>query len=80
MSCWKVSRFRPQRIGPGVYDIHSPRCPSTADMTKPCKRAEHLAPEQMGQPGLRSQNARMGGSEERTTEHGAGVKAMRRSA
>jgi 5-methyltetrahydropteroyltriglutamate--homocysteine methyltransferase len=38
----------PNEIGPGVYDIHSPRCPSTADMVKLLSRAkEHLAPDQI---------------------------------
>ncbi len=38
----------PNEIGPGVYDIHSPRCPSTADMTKLLSKAkEHLASDQI---------------------------------
>lgn len=38
----------PNEIGPGVYDIHSPRCPSAADMTKLLGKAkERLAPEQI---------------------------------
>jgi 5-methyltetrahydropteroyltriglutamate--homocysteine methyltransferase len=38
----------PNEIGPGVYDIHSPRCPSTADMSKLLIKArEHLASDQI---------------------------------
>jgi 5-methyltetrahydropteroyltriglutamate--homocysteine methyltransferase len=38
----------PNEIGPGVYDIHSPRCPSAADMSKLLAKAkEHLAPDQI---------------------------------
>ena len=38
----------PNEIGPGVYDIHSPRCPSAADMTNLLVKArERLAPEQI---------------------------------
>jgi 5-methyltetrahydropteroyltriglutamate--homocysteine methyltransferase len=43
------SEFKfPSDIGPGVYDIHSPRCPSTAEMVKLLTRArERLAAEQI---------------------------------
>jgi 5-methyltetrahydropteroyltriglutamate--homocysteine methyltransferase len=43
------SEFKfPSDIGPGVYDIHSPRCPSTAEMVKLLTRAsQRLAPEQI---------------------------------
>lgn len=38
----------PNEIGPGVYDIHSPRCPSTEDMVKLLAKArERLAPDQI---------------------------------
>lgn len=38
----------PNEIGPGVYDIHSPRCPCTADMTQLLSKArERLAPDQI---------------------------------
>ena len=38
----------PNDIGPGVYDIHSPRCPSSADITSLLMKArEHLATEQI---------------------------------
>ncbi|MDP2027106.1 5-methyltetrahydropteroyltriglutamate--homocysteine S-methyltransferase [Sulfuriferula sp.] len=34
----------PNEIGPGVYDIHSPRVPSTADMTRLLKKAAEVVP------------------------------------
>jgi len=38
----------PNEIGPGVYDIHSPRCPSAADMTKLLGKArERLSADQI---------------------------------
>ena len=38
----------PNEIGPGVYDIHSPRCPAARDMTALLKKAkERLAPDQI---------------------------------
>ena len=38
----------PNEIGPGVYDIHSPRIPSTEEMERRLQAAlEHLRPEQL---------------------------------
>ncbi|MGZ7253971.1 5-methyltetrahydropteroyltriglutamate--homocysteine S-methyltransferase, partial [Streptococcus pyogenes] len=38
----------PNEIGPGVYDIHSPRCPHVSEMTNLIAKArERLAPEQI---------------------------------
>ena len=38
----------PNEIGPGVYDIHSPRIPSTEEMERHLQAAlEHLRPEQL---------------------------------
>jgi len=38
----------PNEIGPGVYDIHSPRCPCVGEMTNLIAKArERLAPEQI---------------------------------
>jgi 5-methyltetrahydropteroyltriglutamate--homocysteine methyltransferase len=38
----------PNEIGPGVYDIHSPRVPSTAEMVELLMKARaNLAPEQL---------------------------------
>ncbi|GGE39862.1 5-methyltetrahydropteroyltriglutamate--homocysteine methyltransferase [Agaricicola taiwanensis] len=43
-----VSYRYPNDIGPGVYDIHSPRCPATAEMVDLLQRAgRHLSPEQI---------------------------------
>jgi 5-methyltetrahydropteroyltriglutamate--homocysteine methyltransferase len=43
------SEFKyPNEIGPGVYDIHSPRCPCVGEMTNLIGKArERLAPEQI---------------------------------
>jgi 5-methyltetrahydropteroyltriglutamate--homocysteine methyltransferase len=43
------SDFRyPNEIGPGIYDIHSPRCPCTGDMTSLLDKArERLSPDQI---------------------------------
>ncbi len=43
------SDFRyPNEIGPGIYDIHSPRCPGAQDMTALLEKArERLAPDQI---------------------------------
>jgi 5-methyltetrahydropteroyltriglutamate--homocysteine methyltransferase len=38
----------PNEIGPGVYDIHAPRCPTVDEMTALLKKAsERLAPDQI---------------------------------
>ena len=38
----------PNEIGPGIYDIHSPRCPTATDMTHLLMKAkERLAPDQI---------------------------------
>ncbi|MET1027591.1 MAG: 5-methyltetrahydropteroyltriglutamate--homocysteine S-methyltransferase [Dongiaceae bacterium] len=38
----------PNQIGPGVYDIHAPRCPGKEEMVELlAKAAAHLAPEQL---------------------------------
>lgn len=38
----------PNEIGPGVYDIHSPRVPSTEEMVELLQKAgQHLAPDQI---------------------------------
>jgi 5-methyltetrahydropteroyltriglutamate--homocysteine methyltransferase len=43
------SEFKyPNEIGPGIYDVHSPRCPSTGDMVKLLGKAKrHLATDQI---------------------------------
>jgi 5-methyltetrahydropteroyltriglutamate--homocysteine methyltransferase len=38
-------RFRyPNEIGPGVYDIHSPRVPATRDMVRLLRKAAAVVP------------------------------------
>ncbi len=41
----EFARFQyPNEIGPGVYDIHSPRVPSTAEMVELLARAQRVVP------------------------------------
>jgi 5-methyltetrahydropteroyltriglutamate--homocysteine methyltransferase len=72
----------PNEIGPGIYDIHSPRCPSTADMTKLLSKAkEHLAPEQMWvNPDCGLKTRRWEEVKNALQNMVAAAKAMRRSA
>jgi 5-methyltetrahydropteroyltriglutamate--homocysteine methyltransferase len=72
----------PNEIGPGVYDIHSPRCPTTADMTKLLSKAkEHLAPEQMWvNPDCGLKTRRWEEVKNALQNMVAAAKAMRRSA
>ncbi len=52
----------PNDIGPGVYDIHSPRVPDTAEMVNLMRKAARRIPGRaaVGQPGLRFENPRRG--------------------
>jgi 5-methyltetrahydropteroyltriglutamate--homocysteine methyltransferase len=43
----------PNEIGPGVYDIHSPRVPTVAEMVTPEKASALLPPRPMGKSRLR---------------------------
>ena len=51
----------PNEIGPGVYDIHSPRVPSTDEMERLLELAEaaHRPRAALGQPRLRAEDARL---------------------
>ena len=53
----------PAEIGPGIWDIHSPRCPRHAEMVdaaEACRKpADGLA--DLGQSGLRPEDANLGG-------------------
>eukprot|EP01041_Mallomonas_annulata_P015628 gene15628-33015_t len=57
----------PNEIGPGVYDIHSPRVPEG--------RASDPAAPPLGEPGLRTENAGMGRDRGGAGEHGGGGQA-----
>lgn len=51
----------PNEIGPGFYDIHSPRVPSTDEMVTLLRKASECAPEQIWvNLELRAQDAQMG--------------------
>lgn len=47
LEAFTIYRY-PNQIGPGVYDIHSPRCPPVDEMTELLRKAkERLAPDQI---------------------------------
>ncbi len=64
----------PNEIGPGVYDIHSPRVPDSSEMVrlmkKAAQRSSRRAP--VGQPGLRPEDPWLGGDRGGAGEHGGG--------
>ncbi len=52
----------PNEVGPGVYDIHSPRIPGEREMTDllTLARTARAARTDLGEPRLRAQDAQMG--------------------
>ena len=64
----------PNEIGPGVYDIHSPRVPDVEEMAELLQGArERLADRAaLGQSGLRAEDARLGRGAAGAGEHGGG--------
>ena len=62
----------PNEIGPGVYDIHSPRVPKVEEMRKLLRKAAAVLPpdELLGQSRLRPQNPRLGRSKAGAGQHG----------
>ena len=67
------ARFRyPNEIGLGVYDIHSPQVPSVDEMEEVAAQGAHgpLPRATLGQPGLRPEDARVGGSAGQRDRHG----------
>ena len=64
----------PNEIGPGVYDIHSPRIPSTEEIERLLELAERRdrARAPVGQPGLRPEDARLGRGPPGADEPGRG--------
>ena len=52
----------PNEIGPGVYDIHSPRVPSEDEMTSLLEKAAAVVPARsaLGQPGLWTEDTPLG--------------------
>ena len=64
----------PNEIGPGVYDIHSPRVPAVEEMTELLVKS-HEASEgrpDLGEPGLRAQDPEMGRGSAGARQHGGG--------
>jgi 5-methyltetrahydropteroyltriglutamate--homocysteine methyltransferase len=64
----------PNGIGPGLYDIHSPRVPTTQSMLQLLDRAggSDSVGATMGQSGLRPENAGVEGNGSRARQHGRG--------
>ena len=69
-------------IGPGVYDIHSPRVPPAEEMAELLEAAaEVLEPRaDLGQPGLRAEDPLLGRGRARAAQHGPGGQAASRGA
>ena len=61
----------PNEIGPGVYDIHSPNIPTQEHIVGLMKKAaERIPAERLGEPGLRPEDAPVGGGDSGADEHG----------
>jgi len=61
----------PNEIGPGVYDIHSPNIPNQEHRAIDAQSGRtHPGRAPVGQPGLRIEDARMGGSHSSIEEYG----------
>ena len=73
LDAFKDYRY-PNEIGPGVYDIHSPRVPEVGEMTGLLKlaRAAALRRPALDQSGLRTEDPQMGGGAARARQHGRG--------
>ena len=61
----------PNEVGPGVWDIHSPRVPATEEMTALLRKAANVLPrgEPLGQSRLRPENPRLGGNQGVAAKH-----------
>ena len=76
-------QFRyPNEIGPGVYDIHSPRVPGQAEMVRLLRKASAVIPagQSLGQSGLRPEDARVGGDGDGAAQYGGGRAPIARRA
>ena len=71
-----------QEIGPGVYDIHSPRVPPADEMAELLEAAAQVlrARADLGQPGLRPEDPRLGRDRAGAAQHGPGGQAAPRGA
>ena len=78
---WEKTGYR-NDIGPGVYDIHSPRVPTVDEMVELLARPpQRPAPRaDLGQPGLRPEDAHLGRGRAQPAQHGAGREAAARGA
>ena len=72
------ARFQyPNEIGPGVYDIHSPRVPEVDEIVGRLQKALELAAAgaALGQSRLRPEDPRLAGGAGGAAEHGRGGEA-----
>ena len=78
---WKRTGYE-NEIGPGLYDIHSPRIPSTEEMAELLRRAAAGARARaaVGRPRLRPEDAPLRGGRAVAQEHGGGGEAAARGA
>ena len=78
---WERTGYR-NDIGPGVYDIHSPRIPTVDGdgRAAPRGRSRTAPGADLGQPGLRPQDPHLGGGRPQPAEHGPGREAAARRA
>ena len=62
----------PNDIGPGVYDIHSPRVPTAEEIEHLLRKALQVVPKERlwVNPGLRSKNPRLAGNHRRIKSDG----------
>ena len=78
---WKRTGYE-NEIGPGLYDIHSPRIPSTEEMAELLRLAAQVlrARAALGRPRLRPEDAPLRGGRAVAQEHGRGGEAAARRA
>ena len=78
---WERTGYR-QEIGPGVYDIHSPRVPPTEEMAELLRAAADVLDRRadLGQPRLRAQDPRLARDRAGAAQHGRRGQAAARGA
>ena len=78
---WERTGYR-NDIGPGVYDIHSPRVPTVEEMVELLQRPPQgpRPGADLGQPGLRPEDPHLGRGRPQPAQHGAGREAAARRA
>ena len=76
LDAFKTYRY-PNEIGPGVYDIHSPRVPGVDEMASllTLARQRLVRRADLDQSGLRAEDPRLGGGQAGARQHGGGGEA-----